>query len=356
MASVRIQGGDPWWDDAPLIKLKEAPVPQSPEKTHGWQRQHAATDAKGALTWKPEVYKFAPGESVRYIDFSSGRDSADGRTRDNAWKHHPWDSQATGQAAACRGVHAYVFKRGVCYRGTLLARDSGQPGRPVQLTSDPTWGEGEAVICGSARVVSGWTRGRVHDDIPRGSNVWHTELDFAPRNIWMLNGDNVTRIPLARMPNWNVTDPEDVKQQWWSWDNPGHPYFGLTMKSDDGRQTLAMGRDTEHITGPKELYLGAIIWAEFGWVDGTPYPAFVRGFDAEKNALGFEGYLGSPTSRIICRHHRYYLEDKPHYLDDPTGEFWFEKKGGGGRLHVIFPDRERTGRCDRGSCQVCDIA
>ncbi len=150
--------------------------------------------------------------------------------------------------------------------------------------------------------------------------------------------DGITRIPLARMPNWKVSDPEDVKSEWWHWDNQGHPYFNLTMKSEDGRKTLAMGRDTEHITGPKELYLGAIIWAEFGWVDGTPYPAYVEGFDAGKNALGFEGYLGSATSRIISRNHRYYLEDKPHYLDDPDGEYWFEKKGTGGRLYIILPD------------------
>ena len=138
------------------------------------------------------------------------------------------------------------------------------------------------------------------------------------------------------MPNWRVSDPEDVKSEWWAWDNPGHPYFNLTMQSPQGRE-LAMGRDTRHIQGPAELYLGAILWAEFGWVDGTPYPSYVQGFDASRNALGFEGYLGSPKSRVICRYHRYYLEDKPHYLDDGNGEFWFEKKGDGGRLHLIVP-------------------
>ena len=153
----------------------------------------------------------------------------------------------------------------------------------------------------------------------------------------MVRGEEITRIPLARMPNWRVSDPEDVKKEWWFWDNPGHPYFHLTMKASAGRGELAMGRDTKHITGPKDLYMGAIIWAEFGWVDGTPYPSYVQGFDASKNALGFEGYLGSPKSRVICRYHRYYLEDKPHYLDDENGEFWFEKKGDGGRLHIILP-------------------
>ena len=37
------------------------------------------------------------------------------------------------------------------------------------------------------------------------------------------------------------------------------------------------------------------------------------------------------------RNMRYYLEDKPQYLDDPEGEYWFEKKGTGGRLYLRLP-------------------
>ena len=177
----------------------------------------------------------------------------------------------------------------------------------------------------------------MHPDIPNKSKVWHTTWTLRPATYGWSAARTTTRIPLARMPNWTVSDPEDVKKEWWFWDNPGNPYFNLTMQREGRSGELAMGRDTQHITGPKELYMGAIIWAEFGWVDGTPYPSYVQGFDASKNALGFEGYLGSPKSRVICRYHRYYLEDKPHYLDDEKGEFWFEKKGTGGRLHILLP-------------------
>ena len=35
---------------------------------------------------------------------------------------------------------------------------------------------------------------------------------------------------------------------------------------------------------------------------------------------------------------RYYLEDKPQYLDDGrSGEFWFDKQGPGGRLYLRLP-------------------
>jgi len=325
------------WDDEPVERLEPAPKAERTSQRYSWEQQHAKTDTKGGLAWTPRPFVFQPGPSVRYIDFAEGRDDNDGKTKGTAWKHHPWDGAATGRAVSCSGIHTYVFKRGVYYRGTLTARESGQPGNPIRLTSDSSWGKGEAVVCGSARITGGWKQGAEHPEIPDRESVWYTDLHFAPRNVWMTRGEEITRIPLARMPNWKVSDPEDVKKEWWFWDNPGHPYFHLTMHSDDGRRELAMGRDTKHITGPKALYMGAVLWAEFGWVDGTPYPSYVQGFDAEQNALGFEGYLGSPKSRVICRYHRYYLEDKPHYLDDPDGEFWFEKRGSGGRLHVILP-------------------
>jgi len=327
----------PQWEDEPVERLPPAPRTERTPKKYTWEQQHAKTDAKGGLAWMPTPFVFEAGDSVRYIDFAEGSDSHDGKTKSTAWKHHPWDDAAIGQAASCDGIHTYVFKRGTIYRGALNARESGQPGNPIRLTSDPSWGNGQAVICGSSRIAGGWKQGATHRDIPETGAVWHRDLDFAPRNVWLKRGEQIVRIPLARMPNWKASDPEDVKNEWWFWDNPGHPYFHLTMRSEGGRRELAMGRDTKHITGPKELYMGAIVWAEFGWVDGTPYPSYVQGFDAAKNALGFEGYLGSPKSRVISRYHRYYLEDKPHYLDDQDGEFWFEKRGHGGRLHIILP-------------------
>lgn len=234
------------------------------------------------------------------------------------------------------GVHTYIFKRGSVYRGALIAKQSGEPGNPIRLTSDPAWGSGEAVISGGVRLAGGWQQGVAQADIPKGGNVWSRELDFTPRTLWLLRGGEPVRIPLARMPNWRISDPEDIKSEWWSWDYPGSKSFDVYMKNERGRE-LVLGIDTRHLTGPKELYLGAVIWAEFGWVDGTPYPSFVQGFDGEKKGIGFEGYLGSARSRRIARHHRYYLEDLPHYLDDPEGEFWFERRGTGGRLHVILP-------------------
>lgn len=306
-------------------------------KVYSWESSMAKATETGDLLWTPKPFVFTAGNTVRYIDFENGNDNNSGMSQSDPWKHHPWDPAAAGKAAQGKGIDTYIFKRGTVYRGTIEVQESGKPGSPIRFTSDPSWGYGEAAIYGSVKITEGWTKGASHGDIPNASEVWYRDLDFAPRTLWMVEGEEVTRIPIARMPNWKVSDPEDVKSEWWHWDYKGsNRYFHVTMENENGRE-LVLGIDTENLTGPKELYMGAIAWTEFGWVDGTPYPSYVQGFDAEKKGIGFEGYLGSAKSRFIARNHRYYLEDKPHYLDDPDGEFWFEKKGGGGRLYIILP-------------------
>jgi hypothetical protein len=322
--------------EAAADRLPPAPEGQRVTTRYSWETAHAKATPTGGLEWTPKPFVFESGASIRYIDFENGDDRHDGRSKAQPWQHHPWDPAATGAAAAGAGIHTYVFKRGSVYRGALIAKDSGAPGNPIRLTVDPAWGEGEAILSGATRLSGGWVQGARHPDIPAAAQVWSRDVDFVPRTLWLVRGEEITRLPLARMPNWKISDPEDIKSEWWSWDYPSGKTFDVFMKNEQGKE-LVLGVDTKHLTGPKELYLGAIIWAEFGWVDGTPYPSYVQGFDAEKKGIGFEGYLGSARSRKIVRHHRYYLEDKPQFLDDPEGEFWFERKGAGGRLHVILP-------------------
>ena len=127
-----------------------------------------------------------------------------------------------------------------------------------------------------------------------------------------------------------------MKSEWWVWDNPGKP-FGNTIKNAAGQQ-VHLGIDTKHIRDkPEDYFKGALIWPEFGWVMSQPYPTRVEVVDLKQNGLGFAGWTGGGTGGVIMRNMRYYLEDKPHYLDDPDGEFWFEKKGEGGRLYLRLP-------------------
>jgi hypothetical protein len=297
-----------------------------------WQAPQAKVLPTGDLEWAPKAFEFESGESIRYIDFESGDDANDGLSKHTPWKHHPWDTSATDKAKACKGVHTYVFKQGVVYRGQLNANESGTQAAPIILTRDPSWGTGPAVICGS-EAVTGWKKGADNTLIPEPEEVWYVDLNWAPRNVWIVGKDGAaTRILLARTPNWKITDQDDIKSGWWTWKNPDKPFDNYVTVSGQRRH---MAFDTEHINTSRsqDYYQDAIVWTTKGWVMGSPFPARVLAVDREKGSLTFPGQWGGGPSYKIIRGCRYYLEDKPQYLDSP-GEFWFDKKGEGGRLYI----------------------
>jgi len=300
-----------------------------------WQQPQAKVLPTGDLEWAPRPFAFKPGESVRYIDFESGNDANDGLSKQTPWKHHPWDPSAAGKAKACNGVHTYIFKQGVVYRGEMDANESGTEAAPIILTRDPSWGTGPAVICGS-EAVTGWKKGIDDAQIPEPQRVWYVDLSWAPRNVWMVGRDGVvTRIALARTPNWNITDPDDIKSEWWTWKNPDKPFDNYATINGQQRH---LAFDKEHVnTGkPQDYYQGAIVWTTKGWVMGSPFQARVLAADREKGSLTFACQWGGVPSYKIIRGCQYFLEDKPQYLDSP-GEFWFDKRGSGGRLYIRLP-------------------
>ncbi|HEY2588896.1 MAG TPA: LamG-like jellyroll fold domain-containing protein [Tepidisphaeraceae bacterium] len=322
-----------------LLAIATAPAAAGDESVAAskwsWDQPQAKVLPTGDLEWAPRPFEYEPGESIRYIDFDSGADTNDGLSKQTPWKHHPWDPNATGNAKACSGVHTCVFKQGVDYRGDMNANESGTEAAPICLTRDPSWGTGPAIICGS-EAVTGWKRGADNPLIPEPQKVWYVDLDWAPRNVWMVAKDGtVTRIPLARTPNWSISNPDDIKSEWWTWKNPDKP-FDNYANFHGQRRHLAF--DKEHInpSHPQDYYEGAIVWTTKGWVMGSPFQARVLAADRENGSLTFAGqWGGTPTFKII-RGCQYYLEDKAQYLDAP-GEFWFDKKGKGGRLYIRLP-------------------
>jgi hypothetical protein len=314
-------------------------VADAASASYSWQQPNANVLPTGDLKWAPEPFQFKPSPAIRYIDFDSGNDANDGASRQTSWKHHPWDPNAREQAKAAKGSLTYVFKQGVIYRGELNANESGTAEAPIILTRDPGWGTGPAVICGSEQ-VTGWQRGAENTLIPEPEKVWHVDLDWAPRNVWMAgsNGE-VTRVVLARTPNWTITDPEDIKSHWFTWKNPDKP-FDNYISINGQRRHLAFDPEQINTNKPQEYYEGAIVWTTKGWVMGNPFPARVLAVDREKGSLAFADQYGGAPSYKIIRGCQYYLEDKPQYLDSP-GEFWFDKKAKGGRLYLRLPgDRD----------------
>jgi Concanavalin A-like lectin/glucanases superfamily len=301
-----------------------------------WQQPQSKVTSTGDLEWAPSDYQFNASESVRYIDFQFGDDSNDGLSKRSPWKHHPWDDEARFHSASCKGAHTYVFKQGVDYRGELTAKESGTPESPIILTRDPSWGEGPAVICGSEAVTQ-WKKGASNKLIPDAEKVWCVDLTWSPRCVWMIGKDRtVTRIPLARTPNWQIKDPDDIQSEWWTWKNPEKKFDNFATINGQQRH-LAFDKQDINESKPQEYYENAIVWTTKGWVMGHPFPAKVQAVDRKKGSLVFPCQWGGAPSFKIVRGCRYYLEDKPQYLDSP-GEFWFEKTGNGGRLHIRLPD------------------
>lgn len=309
-------------------------VLSSQAETYSWQKPHATVLPTGDLEWAPEPFVFEAGESVRYIDYEDGSDDANGLSPETSWKHHPWDPQARGEAAACRGVHTYVFKRGTVYRGALMGRESGTEQEPIRLTSSPDWGgEALAVIAGSTLVSEGWKKCKIGDApgvMPYSEKVWCRELSGPrPWNLWLVDDEEITRLKLARAPNWEEVDPDDRKSQWWSWPHGKH---GRSERKD-GEFTLTRGIDEENITFPEGALTGAFVYPEWGPVMGTPVAREIVDYDAENNTVYFKGFWsGNPDGHFGTM--RYYLENSPALLDEP-GEWWFDESNN--RLYIRLP-------------------
>ncbi|MFW5828651.1 MAG: hypothetical protein ACOCXA_00170, partial [Planctomycetota bacterium] len=194
-------------------------VGQAGAADFSWQDAHATVLPQGDLELRQTPYTFTAGTTLRYIDYEQGDDSAAG-SKSAPWKHHPWDRAATGAAKRHAGPTTYVFKGGVTYRGSLQVDEAGTAEEPIRLTRDPDWGAGEARFYGSRRISGGWQQGADHSDIPDAGQVWWIDLETDPRCAWLVEGEDITRLHLARDPNWTLSDPEDPMREWYVWDNP----------------------------------------------------------------------------------------------------------------------------------------
>ncbi len=333
------------WEKSQTPEITERDItgPRGESRGYRWATPQAKVSPGGDLTWQPEPYRYEHGPSVRYIDHQAGSDENPG-TREAPWKHHPWDARAAADAAACSGVHTYVFKRGATYRGTLRADESGSADEPIRLTCDPSWGEGQARFHGSMLLTDGWRRA-TPDDAPAGmpeiEKVWVRELgtDFVPRTLWEVRDGRAIRIAVARAPNWRIESYDDPRSGWWEWAEGTQEQVTV----DGETRTLLRGHDPEHLTAESaDAYDGGRVWSEYTFLMGTPYAARITDYDPRTGSIRFQPVWGPgktyPMPRYhVVKHNRYFIEDLPHLLDAP-GEFWFARLGPhAGRLYVRLP-------------------
>ncbi|MFW5732132.1 MAG: LamG-like jellyroll fold domain-containing protein [Planctomycetota bacterium] len=322
---------------AALILLPMLASAQDQPKTWSWQKPHAKVLPTGDLQWAPQPFAYQADGEVRYIDFANGDDANPG-TRAKPWKHHPWDPAATANAKNGGQADTFVFKRGVIYRGTLAGKGVGSAKIPVRLTADPNWGSGEAIIAGSEPLTDGWKRcdaSSAPKGMPDPTKVWVRDLPDGDRpwTLWQATRKDgkltSTRLKLARTPNWDEDDPEDLHADWWTWQRCGQRQLG--------KKNLNFGTDRQHLTFPQEAIDDAYVYSEWGPVMGTPVAREITRYDRKKNTIYFPGFWGGGAVGMFGKM-RYYLENAPHFLDEP-GEWWYADKGPHkGKLFVRLPD------------------
>ena len=304
-------------------KAKETQV----SAAFSWQETHAKVLPNGALEWTPRPFVFEKGPSVRYIDFKDGDDLKDGRTKETAWKHHPWDINSAGQAKACKGIQTYIFKGGAIYRGALTAAESGEPGNPLRLTSDPDWGKGMAIFYGSTQLKGGWKRANTKEapGLPKPEKVWYLDLgkdyDADPGRakfsaLWQINGEKVERLHISREPNYDLSDPDNPVKNWpvWTAYKAGEKKGGtLTSPALKG-------------LGDKNLLEGAVIWTERDFLMGAATFLLDRWlYDPLAGSITSNTFHATVFGRVPRAKVHFMIENVAKFLDAP-GEYFYSNK------------------------------
>lgn len=295
-----------------VILLSLSITAQEVPSLYSWETQQAKVLPNGDLEWAPKAFQLVKGTSVRYIDFEGGNDTNDGLTTTTAWKHHPWDTSATGKALAGSGIQTYIFKRGVIYRGVLTAKESGAEGNSIRLTSDPDWGTGEAGIYGSVKATSGWLKANatLAPSIPNPELVWYKStgaLGNSTKVVAEITETGIKRVYLARTPNY-VDTPKEPMQKWWM----------FTAKTKSATSVTLTDTKNFNWTDINALK-GGDVWAtEDAITMATLWRQKITDYNpATKNITAGDPNFGGKD----CK---YYVENTPFMLDAP-GEYYFDK-------------------------------
>jgi hypothetical protein len=319
-----------------------------------WQEPQATVLPSGNLEWAPRPFGFEKGASVRYIDFEAGDDAKDGLTKETAWKHHPWDPNAIAAAKACAGIQTYVFKCGVIYRcaGPMKAAESGKPGDPIRLTSDPAWGTGDAMILGSTQIKGGWKKADANEapGMPEPDKIWYIDLgkDYDPDGnafgkkysakfsaMWQMAGDKVERLNIARQPNYDLSDPNNPVKNWFVWTKFQPATQGEKKSITSGTFTAPELKGL----GDKDLLNGAVIWTETSWLMSPHHKVSPKNYNPEAGTVDFADSGGADYSHTTdggAKVH-FMIENVAKFLDAP-GEYFFDVSGPkAGRLFLRPP-------------------
>lgn len=270
-----------------------------------------------AVPVRAEIGTPAAATATLYIDYESGSDANDGLSEGGAWKHLPWDDNATGAAAAYSPAagNEFILKGGVSYRGSITIGDPGTSGQPIVIdgNSRGTWGDGPAIIDGS-ELIGGWTDnldGTFTADISAAK--W---FDKAPLGLRPFDGEQV-----MTNAQWPVKPTEKFRyDDLTNWQLADDTYNGQAAQSDP---PVPMVPGYVEYSGfaalPTDWWVHAYV---YGWaIQNRVGKAKITSFDPGTNRAYFDHgdftWTDSQPPRFV-------VVNSPYFLDDP-GEFWIDE-------------------------------
>ena len=321
------------WATVPVAAAAGADAPA--KAAFSWQDPHAKVLPNGALEWAPRPFVFEKGDRTRYIDFEAGDDAKDGKTPQTAWKHHPWDANATGRGQGVQG-HPDLYFQG---RGRLSRRvEGGRIGRareshPPDPRSGLGHGRGRSSMAPRRSKAAGKRRTpRKRRECRSPRAVWYIDIgkNYDPdpdgykfSAMWQVDGDKVERLHIAREPNYDLSDPDNPVKNWPVWtgyDNKTSTFTSPALK-DLGDKDSAGRRP---YSGPRaDFLMGAATITSMRSAPTTRMPVRLMSdgpFDSSK------------ISRMPRAPVHFMIENVARFLDAP-GEYFYpgaraQRRGG----------------------------
>jgi hypothetical protein len=279
-------------------------------------------------------------------------------------------NNASSQAAAVRTIQRAAdlaipgttvhIEPGV-YRETVYPGRSGTAAQPIRYVAEA--GPGTAILRGSEPSSSlRWNRLSSNTiGLPPGidpTRVYYADLsawalDNGPRFVVHLDtsGEVVRRLPLAREPDWQVTNDWKHHEFWWAADG-GHDVARCDPATDPDSNCDAEWQSTTQLTDrtndrepagiePGNLTtIGDLTSATLVVLDTRQGHRVFR-----RKIASHETSAGRITVDQPCTHgasgaalgwgSKYYVESKPSLLDTP-GEWWYDTQEN--RLYLLPPE------------------
>ncbi|HEC84123.1 MAG: hypothetical protein DRR08_19160 [Candidatus Parabeggiatoa sp. nov. 2] len=296
-----------------------------------------------------------------WVDAGNGDDSRDGLSAASALR--------TLQAAANLATPGTVvhIQPGI-YRESVKPANSGTPQAPIVYRAE--MGAGTVTILGSETVANWIALTDNAIGLPAGVNpqniVWADlsawGLTTAPRFVVQLDaaGNVVSRLSLAREPDWQVQTAWKSHEFWWVADGGATvaecdpPSDKKPFSCDQDSRSLTQLIDQHDDTAPIGIELGNL--ATLDNLSGATLVAIdtVQGdYVFRRNITAHDVSAGQITVDRHVEHgsgsnnqglgwgSKYYVENHPALLDNP-GEYWFDLATGRLYLWPLSPDLQNV--------------